>query len=83
MAGITLEIADTRLQEYLTAEAKVLNGQSARFADGRELTNANLREIREGIAYWSGWVDRLNGTQRVQPALRAVGRMRRGSYQNR
>lgn len=77
--GITLATADARLQAYLAAETGVLSGQSVRFADGRELTRADLREIREGIVFWQGQVDRLD----PKPIKRAVGRVRRGSYRNR
>jgi hypothetical protein len=82
-AGITFAIATERMHLYLTAEAAVLAGQSHRFADGRELTRADLREIREGLAFWQGHVDRLNPSP--APALRrpAVGRMRRGGYRVR
>ncbi|OWK29199.1 DUF6148 family protein [Sphingomonas dokdonensis] len=81
--GITLEIAAARLTAYLDAEKGVLGSQSYRFADGRELTRADLREIREGINYWQGHVDRLNPTPTVLPTPRAVGHMRRGSYRIR
>lgn len=81
--GITFAIAAERVQLYLKAETAVLAGQSHRFADGRELTRADLREIREGLAYWSGHVDRLNPNPAPLPAKRAVGRVRRGSYRIR
>lgn len=81
--GITLELATERLNLYLAAEAQVLSGQGYRWADGRELTRADLGEIRNGLSYWSSWVDKLNPTPRVTPTPRAVGRMRRGSYWNR
>jgi len=51
MAGLTAAIAEARLTEYLTAEAKVLAGQSYTIG-GRALTRANLSEIRTGIDYW-------------------------------
>lgn len=79
MAGITLEIADARLQQYLTAETKVLASQGYKIGD-REMTRADLGEIRAGIRYWSDQVDRLNPVQRLLPTPRAVGRARRGVY---
>lgn len=82
-AGITLTLATERLDLYLAAEKAVLGGQSYRFADGREVTYADLREIREGVSYWSGRVDALNPAQRVLPTPRAVGRVRRGGYRMR
>lgn len=81
--GITLAIAAERVEMYLKAETAVLGGQSHRFADGRELTRADLREIREGLAYWSAHVDRLNPDPAPLPAKRAVGRVRRGNYRMR
>lgn len=38
---------------YITAEKAVLNGQSYTI-NGRSLTRANLKEIREGREYWQG-----------------------------
>lgn len=78
ITGITAEVASARLQQYLDAEEKVLAGQAFKFADGRELTRADLKEIREGLDYWSAKVDQLNPVQRVLPRPRAVGRVRRG-----
>lgn len=71
MVGITLEMADARLQMYLAAETRVLAKQSYEIGD-RKLTYADLGEIRAGIAQWQEWVDRLN---RARPAR---GRARRG-----
>lgn len=74
--GITLASADARLKEYLAAEKAVLGSQAYEIGD-RKLTRADLGEIREGIVFWSGQVDRLN------PKRPAVGRVRRGSYRSR
>ncbi len=51
MAGITLEQAQTKLDQYLAAETAALEGQSYTIA-GRTLTRANLDEIRRGIDAW-------------------------------
>jgi len=51
MAGITLADAESRLTEYLEAEAKVLLGQEYELA-GRRMTRANLGEIQQGINLW-------------------------------
>ncbi|MET0375606.1 MAG: DUF6148 family protein [Rhizorhabdus sp.] len=75
--GITLEIAAARLALYLTAEAKVLASQAYEI-DGRKMTRADLREIREGLVFWQGRVDALGGT-----APRPRGRARRASYRSR
>ena len=82
MAGITFEMADARLQLYLAAEKAVLGSQAYKI-DNRELTRADLGEIRTGISYWSGLVDQLNPQQRELPTPRARGRMRRGTYRLR
>lgn len=76
--GITLDIADARLKEYLVAERRVLDNQSYEI-EGRKLTRADLQQIREGIVFWQGQVDRLNPS----PKKHAVGRVRRGSYRLR
>lgn len=59
MAGITLAVAQARLDEYLAAEAKVLANQEYEIA-GRRLTRANLREIRLGIDLWDARVKQLS-----------------------
>jgi hypothetical protein len=51
MAGITLAQAETRLNQYLEAEQKVLANQSYEIL-GRRMTKANLAEIQEGIRIW-------------------------------
>lgn len=58
MAGLTYDVAQARLSEYLAAEAAVLSNQAYTIA-GRSLTRANLREIREGVEYWDRVVNRL------------------------
>lgn len=52
MAGISAQQAQTQLDAYLAAEIAALKGQSYEIA-GRKLTRANLKEIRDGIEYWS------------------------------
>jgi len=58
MAGIDLTTAQTQLDRYIAAEQAVLQGQKYEIA-GRMLMRANLAEIRDGIVYWNGWVQRL------------------------
>ena len=60
MAGITLEIAEARLAEYLAAEASVLEGQAYTIFGSRQMTRANLDEIRKGIQYWNGEITILS-----------------------
>lgn len=55
---ISLTTAQARLSTYLDAEAAVLRNQSYSIGD-RSLTRANLKEIREGIDYWSAKVNEL------------------------
>lgn len=59
MAGITLEQAQTQLNLWLDADAKVATGQSYEIA-GRKLTRANAAEITNKIDYWNGKVQSLS-----------------------
>lgn len=59
MAGIDLTTATAKLTAYLNAESAVLSAQKYTI-EGRELTRANLKEIRDGIVYWDQWVKRLS-----------------------
>lgn len=52
MALFSSTICRERLNKYLDAEEKVLNGQSYSIA-GRSLTRANLKEISDGITLWA------------------------------
>ena len=65
MSEITLEQAETRLQDYLNAEAKVLSGSVVEM-NGRRLTLANLGEIQRGIDIWNQRVQiaKLNARRR-------------------
>lgn len=58
MAAWTLSFAKERLQDYLDAEKKVLDGQAYSIA-GRMMTRADLAEIRKGIRDWKLEVQRL------------------------
>lgn len=64
---ITLDQAETKLTEYTAAETAVLGSQSYTI-EGRTLTRADLKEIRDGITYWNDWSVRLstNGGRRVR-----------------
>ncbi len=59
MAGITLEQAQTNLDQYLAASKKVLENQSYEIA-GRKLTRANLKEIQDGIVFWNEMIKTLS-----------------------
>jgi len=58
MPGITLAIAQEKLNAFLAAQDAVLTGQSYTIA-GRSLTRANLADIQKGIDYWNGQVNAL------------------------
>ena len=71
MAGITLEQAETRLSEYLAAEAKVLLGQEYELA-GRRMTRADLNAIRHGIEIWDARVKALSAFSTGKGRTRTV-----------
>lgn len=71
MAGITLEQAETRLNEYLAAEAAVLSGQAYELG-GRMLRRADLEFIQIGIQTWDTRVKEL-----AAAAESSTGRTRR------
>jgi hypothetical protein len=74
MALTAAEIAalEARLALYLQAEADILRNQSYQMPDGRQLTRADLREVRKGIEDLRGEIEGAAGT----PVVR--GRARRG-----
>lgn len=56
-----MSTATDKLAEYLAAETQVLKGQRFRIDNGgvlREVTMADLAEIRKGVAYWRNEVAR-------------------------
>lgn len=67
MTGITLEMAEQKLAEYLRAESRILKGQRAEM-DGTSLTRADLKTVQEGVALWNSRVQSLSGS--------ATGRIR-------
>lgn len=69
MAGITLEQAQQKLDQYLDAETAVLLNQSYEIS-GRKLTRANLIEIQAGIKIWNERVRDI--TQRTSGRGRSV-----------
>jgi hypothetical protein len=64
MAGIDLPTAQTHLDLWLEAESKVALGQSYQIGN-RSMRRADLKEIRDQVEYWQGYVQRLsaNGGQ--------------------
>jgi hypothetical protein len=71
MAGITLAQAEAKLAEYMAAETAVLSGQSYSIA-GRQLTRANLAEIREGLLFWNAQVVQLDGQSQGRGRNRVI-----------
>lgn len=63
MAGITLKIARTHLNAWLTAELEVTTHQSYTIGS-RSLTKADLADIREQIKYWDGKVSELENIEK-------------------
>jgi len=59
MAGITLDQAQTQLNLWIDASAKVAAKQSYSIA-GRSLTFADLADIQKQIEFWQGWVTKLS-----------------------
>ncbi|MFC4403308.1 DUF6148 family protein [Gracilibacillus xinjiangensis] len=57
---ITLERAEKHLEAWLDAELAVSTGQSYSIGS-RQLTRANLSEIRKQISYWKSQISRLRG----------------------
>lgn len=65
-----LEILKQRLELYLNAERKILSGQSYRVGS-RELTRANLAEVRAVIDDLSSQIDMADGSGRgsIRPVV--------------
>ncbi|SHN77332.1 DUF6148 family protein [Desulfitobacterium chlororespirans] len=61
--SITLEQAEEHLKAWLNAELSVTTGQSYKIGS-RELTRANLAQIRERVTYWRKEVERLQYLKR-------------------
>jgi len=68
MAGITLEIAEAQLAEWLAANSAVTANQSYSI-DNRSLTRADASQIRMQVDYWDKKCKELarsNGGPRVR-----------------
>lgn len=70
--NMDLETAKKYLQAWLEAELAVSTGQSYRIGT-RQITRANLSEIRQQINYWRKEVARLEG-KGIRRVFRAVPR---------
>jgi len=68
--ALTLEQAQTALDAWIAADLAVAKGQSYSM-NGRSLTLANSREIREQIQYWERRVASLESASQNQQAALA------------
>lgn len=71
MPVITLEVAKEHLNAWLKAELAVSTAQSYRKGT-KELTRADLPEIRKQINYWRNEVARLENGRRSGPRARRI-----------
>lgn len=71
MAGITLAQAQTKLDEYLAAESKILAGQKVEL-DGRALTRADLAQVQKGVELWDSRVKVLAAAAAGRSRMRTV-----------
>lgn len=72
MAGITLEVAEAKLQTWLDADDAVARNQEF-WVEGRRVTRADARTISRNIDKWNAMVQRLSRTRR---RVRYVGSIR-------
>lgn len=68
--GITLEIAQKHLDEWLEAELEITTHQSYTLGS-KSLTMADLSQVRLAIQYWSGKVEELQRQQETGGRNRA------------
>lgn len=62
MAGITLQQAEAKLAEWMSADTKVSAGQEYSIA-GRTLRRSDAQEIRENIKFWDAKVRELEALE--------------------
>lgn len=79
MAASEAEIAAAlaRLEAYQAAELAVLRNQSYQMPDGRQLTRASLKEIRQGLKEARAEYEQLVGVTRVRGRARRFVNMSR------
>jgi len=65
MAGITLEVAETKLQLWLAADDAVARNQEF-WVEGRRVTRADARTIQRNITFWDTKVRALSTRHRVR-----------------
>ena len=62
---VTLTVANTALNAWIAADLAVAKGQSYSM-NGRSLTLANVKEIREQIIYWERRITQLRPNHQNQ-----------------
>jgi hypothetical protein len=75
MAGISLEVAQTMLTGWLSAETSLASSQSYEITvegNTRKLTRADLAAVAERIKYWQSVVAQLSGNARRLSRTRYV-----------
>lgn len=60
MAGITLEIAESRLAAYLAAEEALLTGHASVQIGDKRFQRSELAQIQAGIQLWQSRVNALS-----------------------
>lgn len=60
--GITKEVAQNHLDQWLEAELAITTGQSYQIGT-RSLTRADLASVRQQIEYWSDKVEELQAKE--------------------
>lgn len=76
-AGITLQIAQAHLAEWLKAEMILTDGGQSYQIGSRMLTRASLREIRNTIKFWSDKIAEIESVMKNKGrnrVMRAVPR---------
>lgn len=69
MAGITLEKAQSMLDDWIEAERKHMSGQSYTIG-GKSVTKASLSDIRQSIQYWAKVVKQLKRKKKGKGSAR-------------
>lgn len=69
MAGITLVQAEAKLALYLSLD-DALGVNAEVTIDGTTYKRHQLKDIREAITYWNGWVNRLTPSTTAGAAVR-------------
>lgn len=72
MAAITIETLKTRLTKYLNAEEAILLNKSYTIA-GRTFTKEDLKDVQNGIEYYTKKIEKLERGGIRSRSITAVG----------